>query len=102
MSHLADQDYETSICSLGVIGTRYVRDGQSLPSEITLALGESWSFSLEHIYSEIEIGTKLQIAVREKSASNLIRISERASATDLSIDTASLPPGFEERYIVEL
>ena len=27
MSLYADQNYETSICSLGVIGTRYVRDG---------------------------------------------------------------------------
>ena len=31
MAHLAKKDYETSICSLGVIGTRYVRDGESLP-----------------------------------------------------------------------
>ena len=87
MSHLAGEDYETSICSLGVIGTRYVRTGESLPSEITLAVGESWSFSLEHIHSEIDIGTQLQIAVREASNSNLIIINERESATDISIDT---------------
>ena len=28
MKHMADQDYEVSICSLGVIGTRYVRNGE--------------------------------------------------------------------------
>ena len=92
MSHLAGEDYETSICSLGVIGTRYVRDGESLPSEITLVVGDSWSFSLEHIYSEITIGTTLQIAVREKNGSNLISLNERESATDLSIDTAGSSP----------
>ena len=91
MSHLAGSDYETSICSLGVIGTRYVRTGESLPSEITLVVGESWSFSLEHIYSEIAIGTTLKIAVREHG-SNLISISERESATDLAIDTAGFSP----------
>ena len=41
MSHLAGQDYETSICSLGVMGTRYIRDGEPLPASITLVLGES-------------------------------------------------------------
>ena len=44
MAHLADEDYETSICSLGVIGTRYVRDGEPLPQEIDLAEGDSWNF----------------------------------------------------------
>ena len=44
MAHLADKDYETSICSLGVIGTRYVRDGEPLPQMINLAAGGSWSF----------------------------------------------------------
>ena len=78
--------YDTSICSLGVIGTRYVRTGKSLPSEITLEVGKSWSFSLEHIHSEIAIGTQLQIAVRAASNSDLISINERESATDLSID----------------
>ena len=67
MSHYEDQNYETSICSLGVIGTRYVRDGEPLPASITSELtdeGESWLFKLNHIKSEIEIGTDLLIDVR--------------------------------------
>ena len=66
MSHYADQNYETSICSLGVIGTRYVRDGEPLPASITSELtdeGEHWRFELQHIKSEIEIGTELLIEV---------------------------------------
>ena len=67
MSLYADQKYETSICSLGVIGTRYVRYGEPLPASITSELtdeGESWRFELKHIRSEIEIGTNLVIYVR--------------------------------------
>ena len=90
MSHFEGQAYETSICSLGVIGTRYVRDGNPLPAEITLVVGESWRFSLLHIQSEIEIGTELAIDVREKIASNLITITNRESSTDLFIDTTEL------------
>ena len=49
-----------NICSLGVIGTRYVRPGEEqLPSEINIFLGESESIDLPDIVSEIVIGTKL-------------------------------------------
>ena len=99
MSHLAGQDYETSICSLGVIGTRYMRRGEYLlPAEITLRMGEKWSFSLPHIESEIEIGTKLAIAVREKSNSNLIKIQNWTTQAHLVIDTK----GIEEEERVEI
>ena len=57
MSQYADQEYNCSICSLGVIGTRYVREGEQLPAEIALELGESRQFNLQHIKSELEIGT---------------------------------------------
>ena len=61
-----------------------------MPAEITLVVGESWSFSLLHIYSEIEIGTEFAIGVREKIASNLITITNRESSTDLYIDTTGI------------
>ena len=91
MSHLKWFEYETSICSLGVIGTRYVRDGDSLPAEITLTSGESQSFSLAHIYSEIEIGTRLAINVREKSGLSWVQITNEEDWTNISIDA----PGME-------
>ena len=93
LSHMADQNYEMSICSLGVIGTRYVRDGQPLPAEITLIIGDSWNFSLPHIYSDIEIGTVLAIDVRESTNTDILTITNGVSATDLLIDATGLEPG---------
>ena len=74
MSAFAGQEYETSICTLGVMGTRYVRDGTPLPAQIDIVAGQSWSFSLSHIYSELEIGTTLAIKLREKTQSELVTI----------------------------
>ena len=81
MSAYAGQDYETSICTLAVMGTRYVRDGQPLPTEIDIIPGESWSFSLSHIYSELEIGTTLDIKLREKTQSNIVTIVEQEDSS---------------------
>ena len=46
------------------MGTRYIRDGEPLPASMTLKLGESWRFNLEHIRSELDIGTVLAIDVK--------------------------------------
>ena len=100
LSHMADQDYEMSICSLGVIGTRYVRDGQPLPAEITLFNGERWLFSLPHIYSDIEIGTVLAIDVRESTNTDILTITNGVSATDLLIDATGLEPGKSSFVVV--
>ena len=101
MIHLAEQDYETSICSLGVFGTRYVRGGEPLPAEIKIAAGETWSFSLAHIYSEIEIGTKLEIAVREKTGSNTVTIVNKDSSAYITIDTTKAAAS-DARFVVVL
>ena len=70
MNHLVtDGDFETSICTVGVFGTRYVRDGDPLPSTIEVAQGEVFSLSVPHIYSEFTIGTALAINLRQ-AASN--------------------------------
>ena len=99
MAHLSDQDYEASICSLGVIGTRYVRyedtvrDIDPLPASITSQLtadGETWRFYLNHIESEIEIGTKLSIDVEYTSGpDDMVTIINHADQkyTEVLIDT---------------
>ena len=101
MSHLAGQKYETSICSLGVFGTRYVRVGEPLPAEIDIVADETFSFSLAHIYSEIEIGTKLEIAVREKTKSNVVTIVNNDSSAYITIDTTRVAAS-DARFVVEL
>lgn len=34
LTHLAGEKYEMSICSLGVMGTKYIRDGDPVPQTI--------------------------------------------------------------------
>ena len=89
-------DYEMNVCSLGVIGTRYVRDGEALASEIVVLRGESLSLSVPHIYSEIKIGARIAIDVRAKPESNLIKIVNHASWTDVQIETAGQAAGAYE------
>ena len=52
-----------------------MRGGDPLPSKIFLVKGDTKSFVLEDIYSYLEIGTKLSIAVREKNGLNWVKIT---------------------------
>ena len=56
--------FETSICTVGVFGTRYVRDGDPLPGSIEIVQGEVQRLSVPHIYSELPISTILNINLR--------------------------------------
>ena len=78
----------------------YVRDGDPLPSEITLVSGNSQSFSLQHIYQEIDTGIELAIDMKEKNELSWVRISNKEAWTDIIIDAEGLAPG--ERFIVVL
>ena len=67
LSHLmaTHGSFTTSICTVGVFGTRYVRDGDPLPSSIEIAQGEVFRLRVPHIYSEFTIGTTLNINLRQ-------------------------------------
>ena len=72
LSHLITTDpysFTTTICTVGVFGTRYVRDGDPLPSSIEVAQGQVFSLSVPHIYSELAIGTTLAINLRQAGSS---------------------------------
>ena len=60
--HAGDK-FKVSICSLGLFGTKYVRD-VPVPSTITIRKGDSYSQLIAQIYSFYEIGTKLAIDLR--------------------------------------
>ena len=93
LSHFRDELYWVTICSLGVIGTRYVRDSNPLPAELNLFPGQTKSYTLPHIYSELEIGTKLAINVREKeNLSNLLTLTNREDSCDLLFDLTNAEP----------
>ena len=55
-------DYITSqyICSLGIMGTRYVRDTE-IVDEIELSTQDIITLEIPHIYSELVIGNTLDI-----------------------------------------
>ena len=66
LSHLIPLygSFESSICTVGVFGTKYVRDGPSLPETLKIDNNDSVSLSIPHIYSELTISTLLAINLR--------------------------------------
>ena len=52
------------------MGTRYIRDSDPLPTEITLDVGEEYYVKIPNIYSELEIGSKLEIWMEEMNGLN--------------------------------
>ena len=71
LSALANEDWYTmSICSLGVMGTEYVRDKKP-PTTIQLNYMEAYTLSVENIYSKETIGNVLDIQQEQASGSTL-------------------------------
>lgn len=60
--------YEVSLCSVGVMGTKYVRDTAVTPT-VAVVEGQVASFDVEHIYSQILIGNTLAISLRQNAGS---------------------------------
>ena len=70
--------YEMSMCSVGIMGTSYVRD-ESLPEKIELTHGDTMIIDVPHIYGEYTIGTEHSINLRQSSSSpelDFIEITE--------------------------
>ena len=55
--------YEMTICSLGIMGTKYVRITDPI-TEIIIIKGDIFSFDVAYIYSAVSIGTDLTINLR--------------------------------------
>ena len=86
--------FDTSICTVGVFGTRYVRDGDSLPTRIEIEQGATKSLSVPHIYSELVIGTTLAINLRQASDQlSFVSFEENSGATEVLIDTSGVDEG---------
>ena len=87
--------FETSICTVGVFGTKYVRDGDPLPSSIEVAQGGVIRLSVPHIYSEFIIGTALAINLRQSGSShhNFVSIIEYDNSSDVIIEPGDQPEG---------
>ena len=80
LSHLMSTygSIATSICTIGVFGTRYVRDEDPLPNLIEVVQGEVFRLSVLNIYSEFTIGTTLDINLRQAASNphNFVSIIE--------------------------
>ena len=105
MHMVADHNYiatesipgdEISICSVGVYGTQYVRDGESVPSSIEVDKGQSTTVSIKHIYSKLTITNALSINLRQSSseaALPFVTFSENTDSTNVHIDTIGVESG---------
>ena len=70
--------YEMSLCSVGIMGTSYVRD-EPLLEEIELTQGDTMIIDVPHIYGEYTIGTEQSINLRQSSTSptlDFVQITE--------------------------
>ena len=70
MSDVSDPTYETSICSYGIMGTRYSRSSSIQPT-VEIVQGQTETISVPHISSDFVIGTQLKINLRQYAASPL-------------------------------
>ena len=58
LSHLVATSFTASICTVGVFGTKYVRDGDALPTSLELTEDSATAtLTVPYIYSALEIGT---------------------------------------------
>ena len=86
VSTAADSD-TVSICSVGVYGTKYVRNGDPVTTSIEIVLNQSQTISIERIQPSITIANQQDIKLRQKSNLGFITITENASFSDVLIDT---------------
>ena len=84
LSHLAGQGYSMELCSVGIMGTQYVRD-EPLPETLEIASEGLTTLTIPNIYSSMPIGNQLNINMRQASGVELSFISliEESSQTQV-------------------
>ena len=82
------------MCSVGVYGTQYVRDGEAVPSSIEIDKGKSTTLSIKHIYSKLTITNSLSINLRQSGSTlPFVTFTEQSDSTDVVINTTGVDPG---------
>ena len=82
----ADDSDEVSICSVGIFGTKYVRNGEPLPEVVEVTKGQTLTVSIEKIQSAFSIANSLDIRLRQATNLSFIQITENSSTSDVLID----------------
>ena len=88
LSHMSGQNYEVSICSIGIMGTKYVR-AETLQNSIEVVKGGSQTvLVVPNIYSSVPIGTTLEINLRmpEETLRPNVTLVEESGQTLVTID----------------
>ena len=91
-----------SICNLGIMGTRYVRD-TPIPTDVTLNMSETMTVTVENIYAEIPIANTLIPHVRQAAGLELdwVSISEPTMVgSEILIDATAQAAG-EYKLVLE-
>ena len=86
--------YELSVCSLGIMGTKYVRSEDPI-TETVITRGESFFFNMVYIYSDINIPIGNDLTIEIISAviiDPLVTLDKTIdpSYTQVTIDTSSM------------
>ena len=63
LRHLEGQDYNMELCSVGVMGTQYVRE-EAIPETLEIQKDDLTSLTISNIYSSMPIGNSLNINLR--------------------------------------
>ena len=63
-AHLAGENYSMELCTVGIMGTQYVRD-QILQETLEISKEGLTSITINHIYSAIPIGNQLSIKMKQ-------------------------------------
>ena len=87
--------FTTSLCTVGVFGTRYVREGDPLPTDLEIFQGSIERLSVPHIHSEFFIGTTLSINLRQNAQEKLdfVSFEEQSDTTHIEINAKGLAEG---------
>ena len=93
LSHLAGQHYSMELCSIGIMGTQYIRD-ETLPETIEIDSEGLMTLTIPNIYSAMSIGNQLDIKLRQASGFELsfVSLKEQIGSTLVQIDVDEATP----------
>ena len=83
-----------NVCSMGVMGTRVVRD-ETLVESIEVRADTQFSLSVPHVYPEDVIGTQFVVDLRQQAGVELsfVTLSNGPTSTEVVINTVGVDPG---------
>lgn len=93
--------YEMSLCSLGIMGTKYER--AEMQENFEVLKGETLTVRVPHIYSSIEIANELRIKVRQPAHAELAYVSlrELQDETEVFVNLSGYETGNKLQIVLE-